>query len=161
MAYQRNLGCIRDPAWHNPYLPAWLSSSTSCSGLLGLLCGSRVLGDAGCGEDAAGSPWPPLRAVGFSCQVSPTLAATFFSSEPAKVLRKSKYHYGASASEPVRLHSRPADVTSCGHRGLLFQKVGKRRAQYGAHHTESLCPLWNDPSTTSPPPTDKSYPHSH
>ena len=161
MDHQKKLGCSRGPAQHNPYLLAWLSSSTSCSGLLGLPCGSGVLGTAGCWEGAAGSPWPPLRAAGFSCQVSPTLAATFFSSEPAKVLRKSKHPYGANALGPVLLYPLPADVTSSGYSGLLFQKMGKRRPQHGPHHMESLCPLWNDPSTTAPPPTDKSSPHSY
>lgn len=131
----------RGPAQHNPYLLAWLSSSTSCSGLLGLLCGSGVLGDAGCWEGAAGSPWPPLRAVGFSGQVSPTLAATFFSSEPAKVLRKNKYLYGASALGPVLLYPMLVDGTSCGHSGLFFQDGEEKSPVWPPPHRQSVSSL--------------------
>lgn len=122
----------RSPAQRSSYLPAWLSSSRSCLGLLGLLCHSGVLGSAGCWVGAAGSPWPPLGAPGLSFQVSPSLVTAFFS-KPVKALRKNECPYGAGAVELVLAHSLHADVISCGHSGLLSWRAGQRGAQHRPH----------------------------
>lgn len=101
------------------YLLAWLSSSMSCLGLLGLLCHSGVLGSADCWLGAVGSPWPPLGTPGLSCQVSASLVTTFFSSKTGKALRKNECPYGAGVVELVLAHPLHTDVISCGHSGLL------------------------------------------
>lgn len=132
----------------------WLSRSMNGSGL-GLLCRFEVLGSAGCWVGAAGSPSSPLGVPGLSCQASPTLAATFFSSEPAKALRKNEHPYGVSAVGPVLAHPMYTDVTSRGDSGLLFWRVGHRGARHDPHLGESLSSPREGSSTAAPFPLTK------
>lgn len=73
-------------------------------GLPGPLCPSGVFRSAGCWAVAAGSPWPPLRALGLSGQASATWAVPFFSSKPAKKLRENELPYGVLRGQSLLSH---------------------------------------------------------
>lgn len=81
------LGQGQQPASASSYLVR-LPSLVCCSDLLGLLCGSGVLGSASCWVATARSPWQPCGGSGVSCQASLILGAVLFSLQATGVLRK-------------------------------------------------------------------------